>query len=1092
MKPRFLAAMVIALVAVPLLAIDIHDTRMLREPAIRGDRIAFAYANDLWTATRDGNDVRRLTSHPGVESTPRFSPDGKLLAFAGEYDGNTDVFVVSVEGGVPKRLTWHPKDDVPVAFTPDGSAVLFTSPRSTYTRRYRQFFTVPVGGGQVTKLPIPNGFDAAYSPDGSKMVYRPLGEVYAQWKNYRGGTTSRLWIYDVKTHAVEQIPQPEGRSNDSAPMWVGNTIYFRSDRDGEFNLYAYDTQTKGVHRLTAHSDFPVESAQAGAGAIVYDQAGYIHRLDLGTGKSQRLKIGVAADLVETRPRFVTGDKWATAGAISPTGARAVLAYRGDIITLPAEKGDDRNLTNSIGAHDRYPAWSPDGKAIAWFSDASGEYQLHVGQQDGKGQPRAIKVAGSGFYSDPKWAPDSKKISYVDNSGTIYIVDLGTGASTRVDKEPMYGPLRTLYHSWSPDSRWLSYSRNTPTYLQQVFLYSLDQNKSFPVTDGLSDASEPAFDAGGKYLYFFSSTDAGPVADWFAQSNADMTMRRSIYMTVLAKGVPSPLARESDEEGAKTEAAAADATKDSKTDEKKDAAPKKDVRVVVDLDGLQNRILALPVESGVYTDLHGGGEGQVFYIKRSKPTGIFDGSVDGSIERFKLEDRKSESIATAAVGYDLSADGKKILIRTADAWHITDAEKPDLTKGKLAVDRIRVKVDPVVEWRQIYDEAWRINRDYFYDPGMHGADWNAIRAKYAAFLPDVPTRADLNRVIRGMASELTVGHSYLGGGDMMVESKPIPGGLLGADYEIANGHYRFAKVFGGLNWTPELRSPLTEPGVDVKAGEYLLAVDGKELAPPGNLYSRFEQTAGRFVELKVGPNPDGTGSRVVKVVPIPDELALRNRAWVEGNMRKVHQATGGRVAYVYVPDTAEQGHEYFKRYFFPQSDKEAIIVDERHNGGGSVADYYVDILRRPFIANWATRYGQTLKSPLASIQGPKVMITDETAGSGGDLLPWMFRKFELGPIVGKRTWGGLVGILGFPDLIDGGSITAPNLAIWTEEGWIVENQGVPPDIEVEQWPADVIAGRDPQLERAIQEAMKALAANPPKKLVQPPFPVRVRK
>jgi tricorn protease len=1083
---RFAAALSALILAFSVHAVDIHDTRLLTQPAVSADRIAFAYANDLWVASLDGSGVRRLTSHPGVEGNPRFSPDGKWIAFSGEYDGNTDIYIVASEGGVPQRLTWHPGEDLPQGFTPDGAAVVFTSPREVHTMRYRQLFTVPIGGGAVSKLPIPNASEATVAPDGAHIVYQPLAEAFTQWKHYRGGTASRLLIFDTKTHATDPIPQPQDRANDTDPMWVGDRVYFLSDRNGEFNLHSFDPKSEQVTQLTRFTDFPVVGATAGAGKIIFEQAGFLHLFDPATAGADRLKIGVAADLLETRPRFVKGSKYIRGASLSPTGARVALDFRGEIITVPAEKGDDRNLTRSVAAHDRFPAWSPDGKSIAWFSDESGEYQLFVQTQDGKGTPRRINLGGAGFYADPRWSPDSTKIAFTDNSRSLYVLDVSSGAVAKISSQPLYAPgtYDEANHAWSPDSKWLAYVRLTPTYMRQIHLWSVDSKQSHPLTDGLSDAAVPVFDPNGKYLYFLASTNAGPVQDWFSMSNADMLMTSNIYLAVLAKGIPSPLARESDEEKPGETATA------EKTDEKKEEKKPEKVTVKVDLDGLTQRIVAFPLEAAGYDRLQVGKTGEIYYLRASGGLNRFNSDEGGALHRYKLEKRKDESLVEQVTSYEISRDAKKILLEIKEDFIVAElGEKIDASKNKLALDRIEVKIDPRAEWNQIFHEAWRINRDYFYDSDFHGADWNAMRTKYAAFLPDVSVRQDLNRVMRWMSSELAVGHHRLGGGDSLANTDTRPGGLLGADYAVENGRYRFRKVYGGLNWNPELRSPLTEPGVDVKAGEYLLAVEGKELKYPENLYSRFERTAGRFTEITVGPSSDGKGSRTVQVVPIENEAQLRNRDWVEGNLRKVTEATNGRVAYVYVPNTSTSGHEYFKRYFFPQANRDAIIVDERHNGGGQVADYYIDILRRPFISNWAFRYGGDLKTPLASIQGPKVMLIDETAGSGGDLLPWMFRKLELGTLVGRRTWGGLVGILGFPTLMDGGNITAPNLAFWTEEGFGVENEGVPPDVEVEQTPADVIAGRDPQLEKAIEIALRELEANPPKKQVKPAIPRR---
>jgi tricorn protease len=1097
--------LVAALGPAPARALDIRDTRLVADPALSADHIAFAYANDLWLANPDGSGVRRLTSHPGIESGPRFSPDGRLVAFTGRYEGNTDVYVVPVEGGIPKRLTWHPAADTALGFTADGKSVLFASPREVYTTRYQQLYTVPVSGGWPTRLPIPHAFKASVSEDGRTIAYLPVGEAFNQWKHYRGGTHAQLVLFDVASYAVEKVPQPETRCNDTDPAWANGKLYFRSDRDGEFNVYSYDRVTRSVTRLTRHGDFPVVSLAARGDRILYEQGGYLHLLDLGSSASSRLHIGVPADLVETRPRFVKGTKYVRAVSLSPSGARAAFEFRGEILTLPREKGDDRNLTRTPAAHERSPVWSPDGKQIAYFSDAGGEYALYVATQDGHGQTYRIELPGAGFYEDPRWSPDGKKISYTDNSRTLYVMELATGKSVKVDSEPIYGPEKVLSHAWSPDSQWLAYTRNTATFINRIWLYSLARRKSEPLTDGLSDSREPVFDPSGKYLYFLASTDAGPVQDWFSQANADMRATQSIYLAVLAKGVPSPLARESDEEGVKKpkededqdkpkggegekrQAAAHESeAKVGKSGAKDPSDTKAPVKVTVDLDGLSQRILAMPPKRAGYSQLRVGTTGKIYYLK--VPGGLQDDNA--SVQRFDLAKRKEDTLLEKAEDIEVSSDGKHMLVHEKDAWSICDIEdKLDTSKHKLNVEAVQVKIDPPAEWRQIFHEAWRINRDYFYDPGMHGADWKAMREKYAAFLPDVTTRQDLTRVMQWMFSELSVGHHRLTGGDTLADTETVPGGLLGADYSIENGRYRFKKVYGGLNWDPDLRAPLTEPGVDVKAGEYLLAVEGVDLRPPDDLHARFERTAGRIVEITVGPNPAATGSRTVKVVPIENEQPLRNRDWVDSNVRKVTEATKGRVAYVYVPNTAGLGHTYFKRYFYPQSDREAIIVDERHNGGGQVADYYIDILRRPLISYWAMRYGADLKTPIAGIHGPKVMLIDETAGSGGDLLPWMFRKLKLGTLVGQRTWGGLVGILGFPVLMDGGTVTAPNLAIWTEEGFIVENEGIPPDVEVDQTPKDVIAGRDPQLEKAIELVMKELETNgthPPRR---PPFPVK---
>ena len=1067
-----------------LLAIDPNDTRMLAQPAVSGNHIAFIYAEDLWVANKDGSQPRRLTVDEGVEQVPFFSPDGKTIAFSAEYDGNVDVFIIPAEGGIPTRLTWHPSPEIVRGFTPDGKSVLFGSQQVSFTNRYAQLFTVPLTGGMPTKLEIPNATGANYSPDGKQMAYNPLSDAFRQWKHYRGGSISEIWIFTFADHGTIKIPQPAGGCNDVNPMWMGNIIYFRSDRNGEFNLFSYNTNSKKIDQLTNFKDFPILNASVGNGVIIFEQAGYLHTFSPGESNTKRLKIGIAADLLELRSRFARGARFIRSADLSPTGLRAVFDFRGEIVTVPAEKGDPRNLTQTTSAHEKFPAWSPDGKTIAYFSDASGEYQLHLENQDGKGEVKTFKLNGTGFYAFAKWSPDSKKITFSDNGRNLYVFDVATGAINKIDADEFYvpGAFRNLFGDWSSDSKWIAYTKITETQFKRIFLYSIEQQKSFPLTDGLSDASEPIFDKGNKYLYFFASTDAGPVINWFDQSNADMRSSNSIYLVTLQKETISPFAKESDEEKIKEPA---DTSKTKK--ETAPAADKKTTSLIIDWEGINNRIIDLPVRAGNYSQLGMGKEDELLFVSNS-----YDNPGPGMLHKYDVKKRKDNEVM-AMDGYLLSADGKKMLYVTGTNWTISNAgEKGEPGKGMLNIADIQVKIDPKAEWPQIFDEAWRVNRDYFYDPGMHGANWLAMKKKYEVFLPHLACRRDLNTLIQWMCSELAVGHHRItDGGDILNTPERVGGGLLGADYTVDKNRYRIKKIYGGLNWTPNLRSPLTEPGVNAKEGDYLLAVNGNNVTASDNLYRFFESTAGKIVELTIGPNADNTGSRVVKVVPVANESALRNRDWVEGNLKKVNEATNGQVAYVYVPNTADLGHEYFKRYFFPQANKKAIIIDERFNGGGSLADYYIDILQRPYQAYWNMRYGKDLKSPSASIQGPKVMIIDETAGSGGDMLPWMFRKFKVGTIVGKRTWGGLVGILGFPEFIDGGGVTAPNVAIWTKDGFVVENEGVAPDIEVEQWPADVIKGRDPQLEKAIEVALKELEKNPQVAPKRPPYPNKTK-
>lgn len=1056
------------------------ETKLMQQPALSDEHIAFVYAEDLWVANRDGSNAKRLTVDEGIESSPIFSPDGSMIAFNAEYDGNSDVFIVPAKGGVPKRLTWHPYRDLVRDFSPDGKTVLFASRRNSHTNRYFQLYTVSVDGGATNQLKIPNAFWAAMSDDGQHIAYTPISDAFTQWKHYRGGRVSTIWIYNTNDHSVVEIPKPKGGSNDTQPQWIGEDVFFRSDRDGEFNLFSYNPTSQALKKHTDYKDFPVINPRAQKNSIIYEHAGTLHIYDVAAADDKKLTLNIATDLLELRERYVSGQNYVRSANISPSGARAVLDFRGDIVTVPAKKGDVENLTQSPGTHEKFPAWSPDGQSVAYFSDASGEYALHV-QNTKSGEVKRINLEGAGFYGNIHWSPDSKKVSYTDNGRNLYVTDIQNAKTIKIDQDERYipGELRELFSDWSHDSNWIAYTKIIDTNFEKAYLYSLSENKSNELTDGLSDVTSPIFDPSGKYIYLLASTDAGPLANWFDQSTIDKELTNSIYVITLQKEVTSPLKRVNDEEKGEPKEEADSKDEASKKDSEKTKKPLK-----IDWAGIQNRMLALPIDAGLYSELNAVKEGELFYLSSS-----FHGS-DSHLYKFTFEDREAEELMPLSY-YEIASAGKKMFYNSDGSWFISDLGKKS-EEGPLNLAGISIKIDPKAEWQNIFHEAWRVNRDYFYDPGMHGVDWNTIKTKYEPFISHVSCKADLYRVMRWMFSELAVGHHRFGSdGDELNESKRIPGGLLGADYQVNNKRYQITKIYGGLNWTPDLRSPLTEPGVDVSVGDYIISVNGKNVSGTDNLYQFFENTANTLVDLKVSSNADGSNSRTYQVTPLPTESAIRNRDWVEGNMKKVHEATNGDVAYVYVPNTAGAGFEYFKRYFYPQANKKAIIIDERYNGGGYLADYYIDILKRPVQAYWNFRYGKDLKSPSASIQGPKVMLINETAGSGGDYLPWMFRKFNMGTLVGKRTWGGLVGVLGYPEFIDGGVVTAPNVAFYNEDGFRIENEGVPPDVEIEQWPELVIKGQDPQLEKAIEIVMKELENNPPKKIETPPYPDKTK-
>jgi tricorn protease len=1098
--PRPFLCLLLLLFSAPVVIGQNAKPFLLRHPTVSRTQVAFVYGGDLWLVSREGGEARRLTAGAGVETDPYFSPDGTQIAFTGEYDGNVDVYVVPTAGGVPRRLTYHPEQDVAVGWTPDGARILFRSGRTSYTF-FDRLYTIPATGGAevMTELPLPRAEDASYSPDGTHLAYVPNVQWQPAWKRYRGGQTTPIWIANLTDSSIEKLPREN--SNDFNPMWVGQTIYFLSDRNGSVSLFAYDTATKTVKQVVENNGLDLKSASAGAGAIAYEQFGTIYLYDLNSHSSHRLDVTVAGDLQEVRPHFLKIEpRRINNASISPAGARAVFEARGEILTVPAEKGDVRDLTNTVGAVERDPAWSPDGKWIAYFSDESGEYALYLKDQSGMGDPRKIDLGQppSYFYS-PRWSPDSKRIAYTDKRMNVWYVDLDHPTPVKVDTDIYELPFHTLDPAWSPDSKWIAYTKQLTNHLHAVFLYSLDQKKSFQATDGMSDARYPVFDHSGKYLYFAASTDLGLANSWLEMSSINRPYTRSVYMIVLDKTQASPLAPESDDEKVAAQAAAsptpapeaaqtptADMTKEQQANAAAKGTEKKPAPVRVDLEQIGQRVLALPLPARNYVGLTTGKDG-ILFVAEAPPVDN-GGPPVITMQKFDLSTRKTDRFLDGVSSFDVSQNGEKALFKRGDAWFIAGtAQPPKPGEGALNLSDLTVQVDPRAEWRQMYHEVWRIERDFFYDPNHHGLDINAAEKKYEPYLDNLASRDDLNYLFEEMTGELSVGHTFVNGGEQP-DVKRVRGGLLGADYDTDHGRYRFARVFNGENWNPNLRAPLTQPGVNVRAGEYLLAVRGRELHDTDNIYQVFEGTAGKSVALRVGPNADGTGSREVTVVPVATERGLRRLAWIEDNRRKVDQMSGGRVAYVYLPDTAGGGFTNFNRYYFSQVNKQAAIIDERFNSGGDIADYIIDNLRRPPMSRVTTREGEDYSYPVGSIYGPKVMIINEMAGSGGDALPWYFRKAGIGPLVGKKTWGGLVGIYDYPELLDGGSITAPRIAIYGLQGdWEVENHGIAPDYDVDYDPRLVRQGHDPQLEKAVEVALDLLAKNPPQQFKRPAYP-----
>jgi tricorn protease len=908
-----------------------QGTRLLRHPTVSRDAIAFEYGGDIWVVDRAGGRARRLTSTPEVETDPHFSPDGSVIAFSRLTTGNTDVWVVPTAGGEPRRLTYHPGADRVRGWTPDGKRVVFASDRASEPQgSYFRLWSVPVEGGFEEPLPMPRAFSGTYSPDGRRVAYEEFSTAFVPdwyeasfWRHYRGGRTHPVSVMNLADFSVEKLPWKN--SNDHEPMWIGNTIYFLSDRDFTTNLYSYSLDTKQLVERTHHADGDIMTASAGPDAVVYEQNGYIHLFDAKSGQSHQLSIDVAGDFPWAEPGFKHVASMIRDAVLSPTGVRAAFEARGDIFTVPAAQGDSRNLTKSTGADDVNPAWSPDGSHLAWLSDASGEYQLMIGDQAGLNPPRAIALPARAYYSGLSWAPNGKLVLLQDNHLNLWTIDPSASGSaapraTKIDTDVFDSPGRGFDATWSPDSRWIAYTKSLDNHMRSVFLYSLAEGKAHQVADGLADVVSPAFDASGKYLYFIASTDYGPRSGWLEMSSLDRPVRRAVYLAVLSANEPSPFLPESgDEPGTVTQAGAPKAHDDSVAR--------------IDLKGLDQRILSLDVPAGDYQSLAAGPTGTIFYTEPMPEGGAL------RLIRYQLKERTAAPFLDGLRMFTLSADRKKLLYGAGGGanprWGIVPTDRPaKVGDGAINVAQLQSWVDPHAEWAEVFRESWRDQRDFFYDSKMHGADWQAVDAKYSALLPYVRHRADLSYLIAQTGGELVVGHSYLSGPGDIPGEPAMPVGLLGADYALENGHYRIKHIYTGENWNPDLRAPLSAPGIDVAEGDYLLEVNGRPLVPPMNVYQLFEGAVGHQTVIRVNNTPSLEGSRVVTVVPTSSEDALRTRAWIEENRRTVDRLSGGRLAYVWLPNTSVPGYAAFTRYFYAQQDKQGAIIDERYNHAGS--------------------------------------------------------------------------------------------------------------------------------------------------------------
>ncbi len=1073
-----------------------QEARVLRFPTVSSDAIVFSCAGDLYTVPLAGGVARKLTAYAeGYEAFARFSPDGASIAFTGEYDGNREVFLIPAAGGVPKRLTYTPslgRDDISdrmgpnnlvMGWTPDGANVVFRSRMAEWNDFNGQLYLVPKDGGRPGQLPLPRGGFCSYSPDGAKLAYNRIFREFRTWKRYRGGMADDVWIYDFAAKTVENITA--NPALDIIPMWSGNRVYFVSDRDEakRMNLYVCDLATRQTRKLTDFTEFDIKFPSLGPKSIVFENGGYIYNFDLASEKAVRVPVIIADDQVSARGGVLKVGGQVTNYEIGPDGQRALFGAHGDVFTVPAKNGNTRNLTATPGIHERNSKWSPDGRTIAFFSDRGDQDEIWLMNADGTGEPRPLTTGGDTYKYNLFWSPDGSKILWDDKMLRLSCVDVATKAVTVVVTAKA-GEIGRL--SWSPDSRWIAYDRPDVDTPNRVYLYSLDSGKTFPVTDAWYNSYGPSFSRDGKYLFFVSDRDFNPVFSQTEYDHAYLAMSR-VYFVTLAKDTKSPFAPKSDEVAVKPAAPAAPAKPAPKPAGKTAAKPEAEAvpPVKVDTDGLMDRVVALPVETANYGEVNAVGD-SVYY-------GKFKPGADGpSLMLYDLAELKEKDLG-AFQGYEISADGKKMLIGKDGGYAIIDLPKAPITlESKLDLSGMDVLRDRRQEWDQIYEECWRQMKEFFYAPNMHGVDWEAQRLKYKPLAAAVNHRADLTYVIGELIGELSSGHTYVGGGDMPAAPK-VKVGMLGAKLErdAKTGFYRIAHILKGLNWDKAARSPLTELGVNVKEGEYIVAANGRSLDKVADISEALYNTVGRQVTLKVAPTADGKAGRDVVVLPVETENALYYNDWVEANIAKVDKATGGRVGYLHIPNMGVDGLNEFVRRFYPQLRKKALIVDVRGNGGGSVSPMIIDRLVREMVMVEVGRNQTPGPDPGAAFLGPKVCLCDEFSASDGDIFPYRFKTLKLGPVIGKRTWGGVVGIRGTLPLLDGGSINKPEFAPYSPDGrgWVIEGVGVEPDIVVDNDPAREYAGVDDQLNKGIEVILEALKTKAREIPPVPPYPIK---